>query len=235
MSCLRGIMRKVSDRVLFNHYIEKHKIHNIFDAEILGRAQLRKYSKSELIMEGGSGLEYLCLLVGGKVKVYYLFENGKTMFLKIYQGFQMLGDVEFLKDIPVQCHVEALKDCHVIAIPADHLRTAYHDNANFMRYLSETLSDKLYVTINNSSYNYIYPLTNRLASYLLESLADKDHVEINTSYEEIAQFLGTTYRHLNRTINEMESKSIIRCKDKKIYVLDVKKLRDLSKNIFIKP
>lgn len=228
-------MRKISDRVLFNYYNEKYGIHNIFDKEILDRAQLRKYNKGELILEGGAGLESLCLLVDGKVKVYYLFENGKTMFLKFYQGFQVLGDVEFLKGIPVQCHVEAVKDSHVIAIPADYLRKAYHDNANFMRYLSETLSDKLYVTINNSSYNYIYPLTNRLASYLLESMADKDLIEINTSYEEIAQFLGTTYRHLNRTINEMESKSIIRCKDRKIYVLDIGQLRDLSKNIFIKP
>jgi CRP-like cAMP-binding protein len=91
------------------------------------------------------------------------------------------------------------------------------------------------VTINNSSYNYIYPLTNRLASYLLESTPEKDLIEINTSYEEIAQFLGTTYRHLNRTIKAMESKSIIRCKDRKIYVLDMEKLRDLAKNIIIKP
>ncbi|MCS4475660.1 hypothetical protein JQ032_08165 [Clostridium botulinum] len=31
----------------------------------------------------------------------------------------------------------------------------------------------------------------------------------------MAQFLGTTYRHLNRTLKEMESKSIIKCDGKK--------------------
>jgi CRP-like cAMP-binding protein len=235
MSYWGGIMRKTSNRVLFNHYIEKYGIDNIFDKEILDHAQLLEYQKGELVLEAGTELEYLYLLVEGKVKVYYLFENGKSMFLKLYHGFQMLGDVEFLKDIPVLCHIEAVKDSQVIAIPADFLRKAYHDNANFMRYLSETLSEKLYVTINNSSYNYVYPLVNRLSSYLLESMTEQDQIVIHTTYEEIAQFLGTTYRHLNRTIKELESKSIIRCDDKIIYVLDKKKLRDLAKNILIQP
>lgn len=61
-------MRKISDRILFNHYSEKYGIYKIFDKEILDRAQLHKYDKGELILEGGSGLEYLYLLVDGKVE-----------------------------------------------------------------------------------------------------------------------------------------------------------------------
>ena len=57
---------------------------------------------------------------------------------------------------------------------------------------------------------------------------------LNSSFLEIAQFLGTTYRHLNRTLNELEAKSIIRCENKTIYILDEEKLRDLAKNLYIK-
>ncbi|APQ77026.1 hypothetical protein RSJ10_1092 [Clostridium botulinum] len=32
----------------------------------------------------------------------------------------------------------------------------------------------------------------------------------------------------------MESKSIIKCDDKKIYILDIDQLRELAKNIYIK-
>jgi CRP-like cAMP-binding protein len=48
--------------------------------------------------------------------------NGRSMFLKFYQGFQMLGDLEFLKNIPVLCNIEAVKDSHTVVIPADFLR-----------------------------------------------------------------------------------------------------------------
>lgn len=48
------------------------------------------------------------------------------------------------------------------------------------------------------------------------------------------KFLGNIKftRHLNRTFKELES--IIRCDNKKIYILDEQRLRDLSKGIFIK-
>ena len=57
---------------------------------------------------------------------------------------------------------------------------------------------------------------------------------LNSSFLEIAQFLGTTYRHLNRVFKDLESKSIIKCEDKKIYILDEDRLRELSKNLYIK-
>ncbi|ACA43973.1 cyclic nucleotide-binding regulatory protein [Clostridium botulinum B1 str. Okra] len=40
---------------------------------------------------------------------------------------------------------------------------------------------------------------------------------------------------MNRTLKEMESRSIIRYDDKKIHILDINQLRELSKNIYIKP
>ncbi|MBN3346683.1 hypothetical protein CF050_07275 [Clostridium botulinum] len=122
----------------------------------------------------------------------------------------------------------------MIAIPAAILREKYFDNIKLLHHLVDSLSDKFYGIINNSSYNFVYPLINRLASYLVEQHIDENYIILNSSYLEIAQFLGTTYRHLNRTFKEMESKSIIKCDDKKIYILDIDQLRELAKNIYIK-
>lgn len=57
---------------------------------------------------------------------------------------------------------------------------------------------------------------------------------LNSSFKEISEFLGTTYRHLNRTFKELEAKSIIRCEDKKIYIMDERKLHELSKKLYVK-
>ncbi len=232
---LGGFMRKVFDDMLLNNYIKKHNIDKIFDNEILKQSQLYFYEKEEYILEAGEELEYYYLLVEGKIKIYYSFENGKSMPLKFYTAFNTIGDLELLKDIPILCNVDAIEDTYFIAIPSAMLREKYFDNVKFLRHLVDSLSEKLYGTINNSSYNFIYPLTNRLSSYLIEHLTDEDCIILNSSYLDIAQFLGTTYRHLNRTLKEMEAKSIIKCEDKKIYVLDIDELRELSKNVYIKP
>lgn len=228
-------MRKISDNKLLNQYIKKHNIDKIFDDDILKGVQLHFYEKEEYILEAGDPLEYYYLLVEGKIKIYYSFENGKSMPLKFYTAFNTIGDLELLKDIPILCNVDAVEDTYLIAVPSLMLREKYFNNVKFLHHLLDSLSDKLYGTINNSSYNFVYPLINRLSSYLVEHLTEENCVILNSSYADIAQFLGATYRHLNRTIKEMEEKAIIKCEDKKVYVLDEDKLRELSKNIYVKP
>jgi CRP-like cAMP-binding protein len=232
---LGGFMRRISDTKLLNQYIKKHNIERIFDDEILKYVQLHFYEKEEYILESGETLEYYYLLVDGKIKIYYPFENGKSMLLKFYKDFNTIGDLELLKGIPILCNIDAVEDTYLIAIPSAILTETYFNNIKLLHHLVDSLSEKLYGTINNSSYNFVYPLINRLSSYLVEHLTDENYIILNSSYLEIAQFLGTTYRHLNRTLKEMESKSIIKCDDKKIYILDIDQLRELSKNIYIKP
>ena len=227
-------MRLISDSNLLRHYIASHNVEELLGIDILEEAQLHFYEKEEFILEAESELEYYYLLVDGKIKISYLFENGKSMFLKFYQGFITLGDLELLKNIPVLCNAEAISDTYLLAIPADTLREKYMDNVKFLQHLVESLCEKLYATINNSSYNYVYPLVNRLSSYLVEHITDKDYITLNSTFEEIAQFLGTTYRHLNRTLKELESEAVIKYENKQIYILDEERLRELSKSLYIK-
>lgn len=228
-------MKKITDRNLLEYYIKKHNIDTILDEDLLSYARLYYYEKGEYILEAEDKLEYYYLLVEGKIKIYYIMENGKCMNLKFYNDFITIGDVELLKDSPIVCNIDAVEDTYMIAIPSDILRRKFIDNPKLLRHLVNSLSEKLSATINNSSYNFVYPLINRLASYLVEHITNDNYIILNSSYLEIAEFLGTTYRHLNRTFKEMEAKSIIKCEDKKIHILDYKKLRELSKNIFKNP
>ncbi len=227
-------MRRILDNKLLSHYIDKHNIEDILDKDILKHAQLHFYEKDEYILEAQSNLEYYYLLVHGKIKISYLFENGKSMFLKFYKDFISIGDLELLKNIPILCNIDAIGDTYLIAIPVDILRKDYLNNLKFLHHLIDSLSDKLYATINNSSYNFVYPLINRLSSYLVEHITDRNYIDLNSSLKEIAQFLGTSYKHLNRTFKELEEESIIKYENKKVYILDEERLRELSKNLYIK-
>ena len=227
-------MKKISDNTLLNHYISKYNLETIFGEDLLKHAQLHFYQKGEYILKSDFNLEYYYLIVDGKVTVSYLLENGKSILLKFYHSFNTLGDIELLKNIPVCCNNQAIEDSYLIAIPSDIIRNGYLNNPKFLHHLVNSLSEKLHAILNNSSYNLTYPLINRLSSYLVEYITDKNYIVLSSSFNEIAQFLGTTYRHLNRTFKELESRSIIKCENKTIHILDTDRLLALSKNDYIK-
>ncbi|WP_099191421.1 Crp/Fnr family transcriptional regulator [Tepidibacter mesophilus] len=226
-------MQKISDYILLNQYIIKHNIFDIFDDNILQYSQLHYYEKNESILQAESELNYYYLFVDGKIKISYLLENGKSILLKFYTDFDSLGDLELLNNIPVRCNVEAIENTYLIALPSKLLRDTYCDNPKFLKHIINSLSQKLDATGNNSSYNLMYPLINRLSSYIVEHITDKNYIQLNSSFKEISQFLGTTYRHLNRTFNTLESREIIKCDDKIVYILKEAELRKLSKNLYI--
>ncbi len=226
-------MKKISNNILLNRYIVKHNIINIFDDSILKYAQLHYYEKNEHILQAQSELNYYYLFVDGKIKISYLLENGKSILLRFYTDFDSLGDLELLNNISVRCNVEAIENTYLIALPSKTLRDNYCDNPKFLKHIINSLSQKLDATCNNSSYNLVYPLINRLSSYLVEHITDKNYIRLNSSYTEIAQFLGTTYRHLNRTFNILQSQEIIKYDNKTVYILKEEELRKLSKNIYI--
>lgn len=227
-------MKKISDNTLLNYYISKYNLETIFDEDLLTHAQLHFYQKGEYILKSDFNLEYYYLIVDGKITVSYLLENGKSILLKFYHAFNTLGDIELLKNIPVCCNNQAIEDSYLIAIPSDIIRNGYLNNPKFLHHLVNSLSEKLHATLNNSSYNLTYPLINRLSSYLVEYITDKNYIVLSSSFNEIAQFLGTTYRHLNRTFKELESRLIIKCENKTIHILDKDRLLALSKNDYIK-
>lgn len=227
-------MKRIFNNELLNYYIAENDIESIFDNDMLKHTQLHFYEKNEFILKAGFELEYYYLFVDGKIKVSYLLENGKSILLKFYKDFNPLGDVELINNTPIRCNIETIEDSYLVAVPADILRKNYMDNPKFLHYIINSLSDKFYAVCNNSSYNLVYPLINRLSSYLVEHITDKDYIVLNSSYIEIAQFLGTTYRHLNRILKELEVEAVIKCDNKKIYILDKEKLRELSKNLYIK-
>ncbi len=228
-------MKRISDLDRLQNYIKKYDLEALLGREIMQLAQLHYYQREEIVLKAEARLEYYYLLVEGKVRVTYLFENGKSMLLKFYKDLNTFGDMELLKDQPVLCNIDAVEDSFLIALPADILRREYRNNTVFLQYLVNSLSEKLYATINNSSYNYVYPLVNRLASFLLEHRDTRDHIVLTSSFLQIAEFLGTTYRHLNRTLKELEADGIL-CRSKNIITIrNADRLQELAKNSYIKP
>ena len=84
MSCYGGFMKRILDKKLLREYIDKHNIEEVFHEDLIKIMELHFYEKDESIFIAESNLEYYYLLVEGRVRISYLFENGKAMILKVY-------------------------------------------------------------------------------------------------------------------------------------------------------
>ncbi len=183
-------------------------------------------------------IEHLYFLVKGTVKIYTISKNGKALSLRFYNPLQILGDIEFIGNKLPTCNVQCLDDSLFIVISFDDMRRYANDDINFYKYISKIFSDKLSTSSDSNMRNFSYSLEERLASYILalsydseNSNQNSDEVEI-FKLNDIAELLGTSYRHLIRTINSLMDKKIIYRKRNIIKILDRDRLEKLAKDLY---
>lgn len=218
-------------------YISKYRINDIFTKDMDPFIELFFFKKNEHICREGERLNYLFFLVKGKAKVYTTLGNGKSLLLYFYNDFKLLGDVEIINLESASSNVQAIEDTHCLAISLKSVRLHLLDDAKFLRFICNSLGRKLNRCSKNSSINLLYPLENRLASYILatgEKVYNNEEriIKFNENLTEIAELLGTSYRHLLRTLNNLSSKGVLRKESNYFQVLDEKILRNLAADLY---
>ncbi len=227
-------MAIIPNQELLKFYIKKFSLDKIFESDLSSHMSLHYCPKGELICESSTRIQSLYFLVSGKLKTFTLMDNGKSLLLRFSKPLGVIGEVEFVNQLPVSCHVEAQIDSYLIGIPFSDLTQYAYNDPTFLRFIISHLSHKLYTAANAASLNQLYPLENRFASYLLSINTDEnDETRIEEikadKLTEIAMLLGTSYRHLNRVIRQFRQEGIISQDKGSFKVLDLAKLRILAK------
>lgn len=221
-------MIKVNDPEMMDRYILKYGISEIFTEDIKPYMELLLFKKNEYICREAEELKYLFFFIEGKAKVYTTLSNGKSLLLSFYQGFRVIGDLEMINRQSANNNVQVIEDTFCIGVPLEKVRACLLNDAKFLRYICNSLSEKLSSCAKNSSINLLYPLENRLASYILATGEDLDG-----SLTEISELLGTSYRHLLRTLNSLCSKGIIKKKGNGFEILDRAVLLKLAADLYL--
>lgn len=209
---------------------------DIFDFDVMNELKLMKVNKSGYICYQEEEMRHLLFLVEGRAKVERSLANGKTMLLSFYEGFGVIGDIELVHDGLVNCTVQALTTCYVLALPVEKARLYLQKDVKLLNYLCKALANKLESISNNSSVNLLYPLENRLASYINmvadepEKVGEKRFFIENLTH--LAELLGTSYRHLLRTLNSLCQMNIIHKERKGYVIIDENELEKLAKAIY---
>ncbi|QGQ99639.1 transcriptional regulator [Paenibacillus psychroresistens] len=226
-------MKRLSDVEASKRSISHVGLNHIFLPELVEAMELRGYADKEKICSIGDKLDGIFVLVTGKIKVYTILPNGKTMLIRFAKPPSLIGDVEWMADYPIQNIVESVGASSLLVISRSLMLEMELNNPAFLRFMIQTLSQKLYTLAHTSAMNQLYPVENRFASYLLSLLLD---VEGNDPAEEIrtstlvetAEMLGTSYRHLNRVINRLVEDKVLERTRGRVRILNQPRLKELA-------
>lgn len=236
MSQKEYYMKFIHDLKLLETKLREYHIEEMFNGEKQPPFTLQQYGQDEIVLLEGSELESLLFLVEGKVKITSSVETGKLLLLRFVQPFSIIGDIELIRNVPVQSQVKAINECLLIGLHFDYIKEYEMNNPKFLHTLLEHVSYKLQTCTTASRVNLLASVENKFASYLMSTISpDPDNIfglELKTSnIKEIADLLGTTYRHLNRVIHSLSEKKIIERDKNSIRILNWSDLKEISNGI----
>jgi CRP-like cAMP-binding protein len=226
------------DKTKLQYFLKKYHLEEIFNKEILANLALYTFEKGQHICRQGEPSNYLYFLVEGKVKIYTSSVEGKTLILSFKTPLDVIGDIEYVQEVATINTVEAVSQVYMLGIPYDVLKKHASNHVPLLQFLLKAITKKFYIKSNVMNMNVLYPVEVRLASYLLSVTFDVKEPQVNgkistTSLTDIANLIGTSYRHVNRVIQKLCAEEILQRKEKFVLIKDREALKTLAgENIY---
>jgi len=141
---------------------------------------------------------------------------------RIFNGDDILGDLELTLELNVsETTIIAITDMDCYILLMDISRRFFRKNIEFSNLIAKNLATKLNNTSLQFSINNSLSVKERLIQYI-EATCDDDIFDENLV--ELSGLLAVSYRHLNRTINNLCKEDIVEIvpssKSKKKYRLN---------------
>lgn len=232
-------MKEIRDPAQLDHFLELHQLRPVFGEQLLPHLALYSFEPGEQIYVQGETARTLYVLVQGKLKVYTTSAEGKTLVLLSFKRpLEIIGDIEYLQSIETLNTVEAVTAVRMIGIRYELLEQHGRSHAPLLQFMLQVLARKFLGKSNSLSFNLMYPVDVRFASYLLSVCLDESDEQfcgqVGTEHlVDAANLIGTSYRHLNRVIQQLCADGLIAREKGRIVIRDREGLRALGRqNIY---
>lgn len=166
-----------------------------------GGLSVLRFKRNEYLFRQGHASGYILLIISGRMKVFVTSPDGKSLLFCFYSGGGILGEVEFATGREIaSTSVQAITDVACICIPLTRYQTVLKNNPAFLNAMNGALAAKFLRSTQNSAAAILQPLEQRLCAYISMTSESSRFVEKLT---EVSELLGTSYRHLLRTLDNL--------------------------------
>ena len=164
------------------------------------------FEKGEYLCKEGYEMDYLMIIAEGKAKSFIEVKDERKLLMAFYTKKSVLGEVEIMTDGLARTSVQAVTQVICLGIPIQNAKEELKENVKFMNFVSEHLAVNLDKVHKKCMTNMILPMETRLCSYILMGSEDGFFYG---NLKEVAELLGTSYRHLLRTLDLLIKEGLI--------------------------
>ncbi|MBU5429104.1 Crp/Fnr family transcriptional regulator [Kineothrix sp. MSJ-39] len=182
-----------------------------------------------LYMQGDQSSN-LYLVKSGRVRMFYISENGKEITYRIIGEGQLIGEAAFLSHLQ-QATISAVTDTTLITCPIKSLYPHICRHSELNQIIFELLTENYTQLCNQIKRLTINDSAKRVASYLLD-LTKQDQEELGIidhtlpyTQEELAVCLNLHRTTVARVLADFAKRGLVRLQYRKIQVLDREGLR----------
>ncbi|EOT38501.1 cyclic nucleotide-binding domain-containing protein [Enterococcus columbae] len=204
----------------------KHLINQIppiFNENILKDSRIIHFTKNEYLNHEGDTFDYLFFILSGKTKILRNEPNGKQRIAQFLSAGDFIGDLALVKGEKKSSDILAIGEVWTFAIPQVIAQEELYYDVQFLQTIARHIAQKMLLRTDHFTKNQSFSLKYRLAMLLLEFSTDNIYEE---KHEQIADYLGTSYRHLTYTLKWLRDNQYI-SKQKKGYLIFPDKLKQL--------
>jgi len=213
-------------------YARRFGLDRLLSPELSDALRPVRRAPGELLVAAGDEADALFFFVEGVVKVYSRLENGRGVLAAFYEPLDVLGELELFNCDRYLLSVEAMAEATFLRLPFEAVRKAEARNVGLLAFLCGRLGAKLANRVIAESINLRYPVENRLASYLLAATDAEGRIIGGEDLEELADFIGASYRQLARVLRSFRDGGILADRRGEILVLDKEKLKELARDSY---
>ncbi len=189
------------------------------------------FKRNEYLCRQGEACSHVFLVLEGRMKVFIGSTNGKTLLFCFYTKTGILGEAELAADKDAAgTSVQAITDVYCIAIPRSRYQKYLKNNAVFMSQVSAALAGKLFRCTRNSAVTILYSLEARLCAYIAVT---NDGGRFSEKMTEISEMLGTSYRHLLRTLDSLCRQGILQKAERGYMILNKEALEKKGDDYYL--
>ena len=225
---------RVRDPRKIERYMERYPVDQYFAVDVRPRLELHTFRKGEHLCEERKTPDHLYFILEGKVKLSLIHQDGNVTLVQYYEPGDILGELELLGMRQQSQTIEAVGNVTCLALPFEQCKDLMLGDARFLQNLCRLIAGKMQRSVNKLVGMQTYPLENRLASYFLQKEDEVGYGQwMHVKLTDLAQYLGTSYRHLSRVVKDFDEAGWIEKERTKMRVLKRDSLYELARQMEI--
>lgn len=196
----------------------------------------KNFTRNEMIFLEGDPFTGFYVLLQGAVKVYRLFSDGSEAVLHLLKPYKSFAETPLFTGTGVYpACAQATEDSIVFYVPKSDFKNLMKEHPSLSMKISEALASRL-MELNTKIGQLSVDVESRLARFMLGEITSNGSIgrtepvfALPCSKKDLAAQLGIAVETLSRALRKLKDQKVIRESSKKIFVIDITRLRELSK------